>query len=527
MSSTILNEFGTIVPNGTSAQRPSGNTSGTVRYNNTIQALEYFGSLNWETVSAEKISNLTTYGGNAFALLKGGKLFTTHGSTGAFNFNLSGRGGDANDPYYGVDTGLKEVPIPSLSPIKQMFKGHEGGMGVLLEDGSLYMWGTNANGQCGFGDVTSKLYPTLSATGVVKVWGTIGGNDYGGAYSCTWIQKSDGLVYSCGYNATGQCGLGNITTPQKSWIQVTNFAANTVVDVFPLGSAGALTFVTKTDGTIWVIGYNGYGQTGIGSILTTPQTTWQNVTTNWGGNLNGGKIYKMCYMGYYTDGTTATQGYTVMMHRTDSTNINNTAVYTCGNGNSGELGNGGTADISSPYLIPNSSSVADVAMLGSYYKTCQMLKNDGSLWAWGYNGYGAVGDGTIVAKSSPVNVANTVIKLFSNQMGTHGTAGNRVQSFIKKSDNHIYACGYDDATGYLGTGNTGITLTHTITWFPYDVNVIEIGSFCTTNAGRTFVALTDKNSLYCWGYNGYNGTCAFNTTSTQIPTQVTAIPSAS
>ena len=32
------------------------------------------------------------------------------------------------------------------------------------------------------------------------------------------------------------------------------------------------------------------------------------------------------------------------------------------------------------------------------------LKSDGTLWAWGYNGYGQLGDGTTVSKTSPVQV---------------------------------------------------------------------------------------------------------------------------
>jgi YD repeat-containing protein len=44
------------------------------------------------------------------------------------------------------------------------------------------------------------------------------------------------------------------------------------------------------------------------------------------------------------------------------------------------------------------------AIAGGYFHTIA-LKNDGTVWAWGYNGYGQLGDGTTTTRTTPVQVS--------------------------------------------------------------------------------------------------------------------------
>jgi len=67
----------------------------------------------------------------------------------------------------------------------------------------------------------------------------------------------------------------------------------------------------------------------------------------------------------------------------------------------GQLGDGTTNDIYAPSRIGSDKDWVSVAA-GSYHTLA--LKSDGTLWAWGYNGFGQLGDGTFVPSADPVRV---------------------------------------------------------------------------------------------------------------------------
>ena len=71
----------------------------------------------------------------------------------------------------------------------------------------------------------------------------------------------------------------------------------------------------------------------------------------------------------------------------------------------GQLGDGTTVHKLSPVRIGTDNDWAEVAAGGGYgYGFTVARKRDGSLWAWGFNDYGQLGDGTTVQKLSPVRI---------------------------------------------------------------------------------------------------------------------------
>ena len=79
------------------------------------------------------------------------------------------------------------------------------------------------------------------------------------------------------------------------------------------------------------------------------------------------------------------------------------SLWTWGNNDAGQLGDGTTTDRSTPVKVMD--NVAAVS-LGFYHSAA--IKSDGSLWIWGVNGYGQLGDGTTTNRSTPVKVMDNV-----------------------------------------------------------------------------------------------------------------------
>ena len=85
-----------------------------------------------------------------------------------------------------------------------------------------------------------------------------------------------------------------------------------------------------------------------------------------------------------------------------------------------------------------------VAIAGGGYHS-MALKSDGTVWAWGANYYGQLGDGSTTNRTTPVQV--------SGLTGVVAIAGGGNHSLALKSDGTVYAWGYNNR-GQLGDGTT-------------------------------------------------------------------------
>jgi carbon monoxide dehydrogenase subunit G len=74
-------------------------------------------------------------------------------------------------------------------------------------------------------------------------------------------------------------------------------------------------------------------------------------------------------------------------------------VWTWGHNGYGQLGDGTTTERSLPVQVNGLTGIALVAA-GRFYTLA--VENDGSMWAWGYNYYGTLGNGTQISSSIPV-----------------------------------------------------------------------------------------------------------------------------
>ncbi len=157
-------------------------------------------------------------------------------------------------------------------------------------------------------------------------------------------------------------------------------------------------------------------------------------------------------------------------------------LWAWGANTNGQLGDGTKIDKSNPVQIGTETNWASVACGQSHTLA---IKTDGTLWAWGFNLFGQLGDGSIVTKTSPVQIG-------TDNHWSSISAGDYFSLAIK-TDGTLWSMGYNNK-GQLGLGNTISTRA------PFKIGTSS--NWATVSAGSGFAAaiMTD-GTLWVWGNN--------------------------
>jgi len=187
-------------------------------------------------------------------------------------------------------------------------------------------------------------------------------------------------------------------------------------------------------------------------------------------------------------------------------------LYTWGNNSSGQLGLGPTPDTSRNYpsLVATPSSAYWLKAVGGSNHSLG-LQSDGSLWAWGDNTYGQLGNGQSGLSSNvPISVTNP---LPSNIRWVDIAAGANVSMAITNT-NQLYAWG-SDISGQIGIVNPPYTTPQLIS---SPSNFIK----CAIGGSHSLgISLNDSSyNLYAWGTNTYGQLGIGNTTTQYVPQPV-------
>lgn len=175
-------------------------------------------------------------------------------------------------------------------------------------------------------------------------------------------------------------------------------------------------------------------------------------------------------------------------------------IYAWGLNDYGQLGDNSTVDKHFSSKVPDLAFISDIGA-GAWHSLA--LKSDGTVLTWGRNDYGQLGDGTTTDSFFPIQVPGLT--------GVEAIAGGGSCSLALKNDGTVWAWG----NGYrLGNGTTEDSYTPVQT---SDLtNVIAIDA-----AYRDCLALKENGTVWAWGYNGDFGKLGDGTTTSRyIPVQV-------
>jgi alpha-tubulin suppressor-like RCC1 family protein len=278
-------------------------------------------------------------------------------------------------------------------------------------DHTLWCWGLNGDGEFGNGTTTDSPVP-VQVGGHAADWAAV---TAGTGNTCA--VKTDHTLWCWGYNPDGQVGDGS-TTGRTVPVQVSGHAADWAA--VTAGAAGASdTCAVRTNGTVWCWGDNTYDQLG--------------------GSTTTGSPVPVQVSGHATDWAAVTAGgdHTCAV-KTDHT------LWCWGLNNDDQLGDGNATE--SPVPVQVSGHAADwAAVTAGGIHTCA-VKTDHTLWCWGDNTYGQVGDGSTTTRTVPVQVSGHAADWAAVTAGLFHTCA-------VKTDGTLWCWGWNP-DGQLGDGTT-------------------------------------------------------------------------
>ncbi|WP_075983178.1 RCC1 domain-containing protein [Bacillus massilinigeriensis] len=305
--------------------------------------------------------------------------------------------------------------------------------------------------------LTLEFYVMVNEKVTKPIKGITGTAISAGAYH-TLVLKRDGTVWSFGQNQTGQLG-NNKTSDSYKPVKVTGLTG-----VKDIAAGDSFSLALKKDGTVWMFGnpylpiYNGVKP----------------------------KPYKISSLKDIKDIAAGDQNMVAL--KKDGT------VYVWGNNFSGQIGIGKTSGwLEKPQRVTGLTKVVSIAA-GRYHTLA--TRSDGSVWAFGANTHGEIGNGK--TGSTLYKVPYKVPSLSKVKMVSAGT----YNSLAVQSNGHVYAWGANDK-GSLGIGSEGLFTSKPTRvvdtsgkYYLQQIKQVDGGS-------EHSVAVANNGTIYTWGENVY------------------------
>jgi alpha-tubulin suppressor-like RCC1 family protein len=472
---------------------------------------------------------------------------------------------------------------------------------ALKADGTLWSWGRNDDGQLGDGTTTDRRTPVrVTGSGGTGFLSGVASVSAGGIH--TVAVMADGTVWAWGHGSLGDGRTTASTTPVRvAGAGGTGF----LTDVTSVSASYHYTAALKADGTVWTWGDNWFGQLGNGKSIVVPSAVRAGNESDWlavaAGNgytvalKPGGTVWDWGYFGEYThgpipvqvkgpggsefltgvssigagtyhafavkaDGSAWTWGVNPFEQLEDGTNpsafdpvqvkgpggigfltsvvsvagsidhavavLGDGTVWAWGVNDIGQLGDGTTANSLTPVQVksPDGAGFLDgVRAVAAGIGYSLALKTDGTAWMWGGNGIGQLGDGTMTDQPLPVQVKGPGGSGFLS--GVVSVSSRSGHTLALKDDGTVWAWGAN-THGQLGDGTTTNRATPVQVAGPGGSGFLTgVGSIATSSANAFSVAARTDGTAWAWGFN-YSGQLGDGTLETRLtPIQVTSLGS--
>lgn len=465
---------------------------------------------NENTGLRRNITKATKAGWNEQLWIADGKLYCSKGGHGNVSYSAVSSASNVAPATFrrGIEQ-MWEVPFPPTESGKVVDTGIYGvSAWALLNNGNLYTWGKNNVGQLGLGNTTEKYIPTLSNTGVTNVYTHSSNSHRAGDLVRLYCLKG-GELYGCGFNGFNQLGDG--TAVDKSvWTKITAAGTNPK-SVWNLGSYTGCLIVQKSDNTILVCGYNAWGQ--LGNNTTSTITSLTNLSTAWNGGDNTMIIQDVEGGFGYNVGAQSDQcNITVFLD-----NGTTSRIVGAGTNEWGGIGDGTITQRNVP-TVPTvfTGRVNKLMRCGDAPGAVYVLKNDGTLWNWGYNAFGQLGRGNTTQQNTPAQVMTGVSDIYESRMSGNGYGFYTNSPIIKKTDGSYWISGNNDF-GSCADGTFTQRTSFVQMWFPYGTQIKHFATGNSSTYSSFHFAVTEDNRIYAWGYNEVNAIHEANASNCPLP----------
>lgn len=475
-NSIALCEDGTVWVWGSSARGILGYHESDVTYNQ-LTPLKIAG--------LEGITQIDIQYHHAVALGMDGKVWT-------WGLNDSGQLGNGG---VGLDRAMPQ-PVDNLSNIIKISTSWNHTL-ALSSEGEVWSWGSNDSGQVGDGtNDDKKLIPVRSAhlEGIRDVEAGIG-------YSLA--VKRNGSLWSWGNNNHGQLGTGD-TAPRitRTLINGIPYPVDTEVPSAPTN----LESIGKTSATIMLLWneskdnhsvkeYLVYRDNVLVDTLVVDGKTIDMSTSYTVTGLSPNKSYNLFikardYAGNLSESSntinvTTDPSLPQIITSGGSYNLvlmSDSTVWGWGANTSGELGNGTRSGSN----IAKKTGLSSVVKLSAGSSHSLAIKSDGTVWGWGYNSSGQLG------RQSYDEI--TPVKINGIDSAVEVSAGS-THSLALKSDGTVWAWG-SNFYGELGLGYTSYSYVYEPVRVPNLTGIKSISS-----SGYNSYALTNDGRVFAWGAN--------------------------
>lgn len=354
---------------------------------------------------------------------------------------------------------------------------------ALDEDGNVWAWGYNTYGQLGDNTKESKTSPVCVKPSV-KFKYISAGSQYSLAIDIA------GNIWAWGYNWAGQ--LGNGSTYSHSFPS----KIETTVKFSKVSAGWSYVLAIDVNGNLWAWGSNDRFEFGNGTatnsrkpILIPTDVKFKEVNASlYSLGIDAeGKLYEWGNI-YSTPTHIRTEKRFLTVDEGSRHCIGleeNGSLFTWGTNDYGQLGN--VVNFFNDYSAQTNTSIKFKSVsAGEFYSMA--IDDSGAIWAWGFNAYGQHGSGVAAGSLSPIKIESDV-KFVSISTGKNNT-------LAVDESGQLWSCG-DNQYGFLGIGTCGIKFVPV--QIQTDAIFVKLYSRYATN-----YAFDSDNNLWAWGGSIYN-----------------------